>query len=491
MALTRRGFVKGSLAAAAATSALGFPRRVLGANGDIRVAVIGLRGRGWNLIDWAMGVDGVRMAALADADKGVLAEQAQKFGKNYGSKNGKIDTYQDFRAVIERKDIDAVIVATPNHWHSLMGIMAMEAGKDLYCEKPVSHNVWEGRQLVNAARKYNRIAQTGTQSRSSRDGIATAVDFVRSGQLGKIQYIVGTCYKPRKSVSKLDKPLNIHPNIDYDLWCGPAEKRDIFRKSLHYDWHWDFNTGNGDLGNQGIHQMDIARWFLGAKQLSPRVLAVGGRFGYSDASDTPNTELVIHAYDEAPLYFDTRGLPRSSEYKNDKWNQMMDDYHGVRIGVVVQCEGGRMLVPSYSSAKAVDNNGKTIKPFNGAVDHMANFIDAMRSRKREQLHAEIEEGHISSGLCHTGNISYRLGAGADPNAMKDAFKAQAGANEVLGRFIEHCKANEVNIDKKEIVLGQWLEMDPKTERFTNSEAANAMLTRQYRKPFVVPDVKIA
>ena len=193
------------------------------------------------------------LVALCDCDENVL---------NKSATDKDVQKFIDYRKLLEDKNIDVVSIATPNHQHSIMGIRAVMAGKHVYVEKPVSHNVWEGRQLSEAQTKFDRVIQCGTQSRSS-PSLQKAVKWVQAGELGKILYAVGTCYKPRKSIGKLDKPLQVPKHINYDLWCGPAEKRSLFRPKLHYDWHWDFNTGNGDMGNQGIHQMDIARWFLG------------------------------------------------------------------------------------------------------------------------------------------------------------------------------------------------------------------------------------
>ncbi|MBN1853363.1 MAG: Gfo/Idh/MocA family oxidoreductase, partial [Pirellulales bacterium] len=305
-AVSRRMFLKASAATAAAgvfTGTLRAQDPVSSANDRITVAVIGLKGRGQSHIqEFAP-----NLVALCDCDESVLAECAAEFKKKFGR---KVDTYVDYRELIQRDDIDAVSIATPNHTHALIGIAAIQAGKHVYCEKPVSHNVWEGRQFANAAKKYNRIVQCGTQSRSS-DGIRAAVEWVQNGGLGAIRYALGTCYKPRQSISKLDKPLEIPKTIHYDLWCGSAEERELYRPKLHYDWHWDFNTGCGDMGNQGIHQMDIARWFLGHELLSPRVISIGGRLGYEDAGDTPNTQVVLHDYPGAPILFETRGLPKS------------------------------------------------------------------------------------------------------------------------------------------------------------------------------------
>jgi len=249
---------------------------------------------------------------------------------------------------------------------------------------------------------------------------------------------------------------------------------------LHYDWHWVWPTGNGDLGNQGIHQMDLARWVLGEPELSPRVWSVGGRLGYIDDGTTPNTLIVFHDYKAAPLIFEVRGLPSSQESKE------MDRYHGASIGVVTDCEGGSMVISDYSGAIIMDKEGKELKKFDGSSSHFANFIDAVRSRKNSELKADILEGHISSALCHTGNISYRLGKAHSPEEIRDAVKSNSDLAEAVGRMEQHLGANKVDLQKTPATLGVALNMDPKKEQFINNSEANQLLTREYRKPFVVP-----
>jgi predicted dehydrogenase len=476
--LTRRQFLKNSLVTTAALSLA--PRswaQVAGANEDIRVAVVGFNSRGGDHLKGLTALKGVRLTALCDVDSKILETKV----KSYADRNQTVEGYTDIRKLLESKNVDVISIATPNHWHSLAAIWACQAGKDVYVEKPISHNVWEGRKVVEAALKYKRMVQAGTQSRSSIQGIQAAVEWVRAGNLGKIKISRGLCYKPRGSIGKVDGPQPVPPNIDYELWCGPAEKLPLMRKRLHYDWHWVWNTGNGDLGNQGIHEMDVARWFLGVKGLSPRVLSIGGRLGYVDDGETPNTQIIFHEYPDAPLIFEVRGLPSKAGARG------MDQYKGASIGIVIDCEGGYVTVPSYSSATAYDKQGNVIKQFRGAEDHYANFINVVRSRKAADLHGQILEGHLSSALCHTGNISYRLGQQATPDEIREAVKGDKEALETFGRMAEHLQANEVDLLKTKATLGVFLKMDPKTERFLNNDAANKMLTRDYRKPFVVPE----
>ena len=481
--LNRRSFLKRTALGAATVSWTARSwSQIEGSNSDIRVAVVGFGGRGQSHIDGFGKMAGVRITSLCDVDSTVMAKGVAQFTK----RNQEVAQFTDIRKLLESKNVDAISIATPNHWHSLAGIWAIQAGKDVYTEKPVSHNVFEGRQFVNAARKYKKIVQTGTQSRSSRKGIQAAVDWVKAGNLGKIVIARGLCYKPRGSIGATSGPQPVPGSVDYDLWCGPAPLDPPRRNSkkfgtIHYDWHWFWAYGNGDLGNQGIHQMDICRWFLGEMELAPYVISAGGRLGYVDDAETPNTQIVYQGYAKAPLIFEVRGLPESKDAKD------MDKYKGASVGCVIECEGGYVTVPNYSKASAHDKDGKLIKEWSGAEDHFANFIKAVHSRKIEDLHADILEGHLSSALCHTGNISYRLGAKKNPAEIKEALKSDKGLGESFERMAEHLARNDVDITKDQLTLGVPLKMDPKTEKFPGNAAANALLTRNYRAPYIVPE----
>ena len=490
---TRRSFLQTT---AAAASALAFPAIVRSqtAGSDIRVAIVGFNGRGQSHIADLLKVNGVKIAALCDVDETVLGK-----GKAQLEKKGQtIETFTDVRKLLESKSIDAISTATPNHWHSLIGVWACQAGKDSYIEKPISHNVFEGRVLAEAAKKYGRIVQCGTQSRSTI-GLHQAVQWSQAGNLGKLQWARGTCYKRRESIGKVDGPQPWPAEIDKDLWFGPAQIKPLMRKKLHYDWHWVWDTGCGDLGNQGIHQMDIARWFLGEGALSPKVWSVGGRLGYVDDGETPNTMFTIHEYEKAPLIFEVRGLPESSDSKS------MDKYRGGNgVGVYVQYENGHIYVPDYNSAAAFDKDGKMVQRWGnfpapkdsadpGAPDntgqgsHHQNWILGVRERKPAQLNAEILEGHLSSALCHTANISLRLGKAQAPGAILEKVKGDANAADSFARMAEHLKKNGVDIEKDQLAVGEHLVMDPKTERFIGNAAADKLLTRDYRAPYIVPE----
>jgi predicted dehydrogenase len=485
--ISRRRFLHHSLLAVAAAKAWplaaqsSVKSRIPGANEDIRVAVVGFNGRGKSHIEALGGLKGVRLVALCDVDSAVLGKELQKATTG----GEQVAGYTDLRKLLENKDIDAVTFATPHHWHALGAIWAAQAGKDVYVEKPASHNVWEGRKMIEAARKYNRIMQVGTQCRSSV-GLQEAIAWLREGHLGKIIRARGLCYKRRDSIGKTSGPQPVPATVNYELWCGPARLDPPRRNSkkngpIHYDWHWFWEYGNGDLGNQGIHQMDIARWVLGEPEISPRVISIGGRLGYEDDGITPNTQIVFHDYQAAPLIFEVRGLPAAAG------STQMDDYHGASIGVAVDCEGGSLVIPSYTKAVVYDPQGGKVKTYEAGGDHFENFIQAVRSRKAADLHADISEGHVSAALVHTGNISHRLGKPLSPEAIRNATKSDPDLAESLGRMEEHLGANQVDLHQTPLMLGAVLKMNPKTERFTNNRKANQLLTRAYRKPFAVPE----
>lgn len=478
--LSRRDFIKSSMIAGA-TMAVAAPfSKVRGANDDIRFAVVGTGGKGSGHCRDFSSITGVRIVALCDAD----LSHAERNKRNLPD----VKVYQDVRELLDDKSIDAISSATPNHWHSLVTVWACQAGKDVYIEKPASHEIWEGRKMVEAARKYNRIVQVGTQRRSS-EAYISAYDWIKKGNIGAIKWVRGFCYKDRGPgsngiVTATNGPNPLPDSIDYNLWCGPAEMMPLRREKLHYNWHWVWNTGNGDIGNQGVHEMDESRWALGDPDLPPHVISIGGRFGVNDAGETANTQIVFFDYKPAPLIFEVRGLPRA------KGERGLDSYRGIRVGVVVQCENG-YFAAGESGGWTYDNDGNRIEQFagGGGGGHAQNFINAVRSRKVSDLNADIEVGHKSAALCHMGNISHRLGKHASVEEIKSTIGDNAELLDSFDRMLANLKANEVDLEKEPITMGPMLTMDSKTERFTgeDSEWANMYIKRNYREPFVVPD----
>jgi len=495
--ISRRDFLKTAALGAAAISVNPWSRAA-GANNDIRVAQIGFRSQGSGHISTLSKIKGARLVALCDVDRHVLDKKAQELG-------GGIQTYTDIRKLLENKEIDAVSIAVPNHWHALATVWACQAGKDVYVEKPACHNLFEGRKMVEAARKYKRIVQCGTQCRSS-PGLKEAVQYVQSGKLGKIVIARGFCYKARKSIGWVDGPQAVPEYIDYDLWCGPAPveapRRNGDFGTVHYDWHWFWAYGNGDFGNQGPHQVDICRWFLGEHAIAPFSMAVGGRLGYKDSAETPNTLAVYHGY-KVPMVFEVRGLPRNKASQTEGWK--MDNYKGASVGNVIECEDGYVLVPDYTTAIVYDKAGNQVTKFDGrkkkgatgdiktpsglsadSGGHHSNWLGAIRSRKISDLNAEILEGHLSAGLVHTGNISYRLGASKPRGEIKEALQSNKNLAEAFDRMAGHLDANGIDLAKDNLQLGVPLRFHPKKERFVDNEKANELLSRNYRPPFTVP-----
>ena len=464
-----------------AGAALAIPfSRVRGANDDIRVAVIGFRSQGSGHIKRFIEIPGVRVVALCDVDRDILDREVKKFT----DRSEKVDAYIDVRKLLEDKNIDAISTATPNHWHSLITVWACQAGKDVYVEKPVSHNIWEGRKMVQAARKYDRIVQTGTQKRSD-PGLHQAFEYIRQGNLGRILVARGFCCKRRKSIGKVAGPQPVPESVDYNLWAGPAPLKPLMRKRLHYDWHWVWDTGNGDLGNQGIHEMDLCRWALGQEQLAPRVMSIGGRFGYDDDGQTANTQIAILDYKPAPLIFEVRGLPKK------KGISAMDNYRGIRVGIVIECEYG-YFAGGGGGGWVYDNDGNKISQFkgDGGREHQPNFIKAVRSRKLSDLNADILEGHLSSALCHMANVSHKLGSQSSPEQITEVVQSNKEALESFERFQHHLSANEIDLKRTPATLGPWLKMDTAKGQFVGEFPtfwANALIRPNYRKPFVVPE----
>jgi len=325
--------------------------------------------------------------------------------------------------------------------------------------------------MVQVARKEGRICQTGTQIRSNR-GTQEAIDFIQSGGIGDVKVARGTCYKRRNSIGHASQ-RDVPSGVDYNLWLGPAPERPFTKNRFHYNWHWHWDYGNGDLGNQGIHQMDVARWGLGLDNLGKSVTAYGGRFGYEDDGETPNTMVSMHDYGDKLLIFEVRGLKTES-------------LRGADVGNVFYGSDGYVVMTGYSTGAAFDLDGKMIKQFDGGGDHFGNFLDAVASRKHEDLNADIEEGHLSSALCHLGNASYLLGE----EMSTDAANEQLGSNEEIQdsftRFKDHLANNSVDLSVEKLQLGPQLMIDTANEEFINNGDASAMLTRNYRKPFVVP-----
>lgn len=494
--INRRRFLRQSLTAAATVAAAPYIVRAQGANEKLGAAVIGAGGRGGTHVNAFLGDPRTEIVCLVDADESQAARYAKKIASNQG---GPPKFYRDMREALDDKSVDIIGCATTNHWHALCGVWAMQAGKDAYVEKPISHNIGEGSALVAAAKKYDRICQVGTQCRSHA-AIQNAVKFMEGGGIGEVKFARGLCYKRRKSIGPKGD-YSAPANVDFNLWSGPAPYTNpkITRQKFHYDWHWQRLYGNGDSGNQGPHQFDIARWGLGIDSHPVSVISYGGRLGYQaerkddkyvDAGDTPNTEVSIFDYGDKCLVFETRGLDVTNS-ADDEINRLFQRSKGNVIGVLFYGSEGYLVQRSYEHCIAYDKQMKVIQEFKGGGDHFGNFIDACISRKSETLNADARQGHLSAALAHLGNISYYLGED-NHVSVAEAKQALAGIKslddneETLDRTVKHLVANGVNLDKYPMSMGPFLKFDPQQEMFPDSRAATAMVTRQYRDGFVCP-----
>ncbi len=453
--MTRRDFIRGGVGTGAGLAAFGGitfitdAGRVFGANDRVRVAVVGVRGQGWAHVEEYSKMPSVEVAALCDVDESVLnkrlgeAEKLPQIRKPAG--------FADFRKVLEDKNIDAVSIATPNHWHALQAIMACQAGKDVYVEKPMSHHVFESRQLVRAAEKYNRIVQHGTNSRSGKAVIA-GIQKLREGLIGEVYLARGLCYKWRDSIGKA-KPEPVPAGVNYDLWTGPAPMKPFTRNRFHYNWHWIWDTGDGDFGNQGIHELDVARWGLGVRY-PDKIAAVGAHVMFEDDQETPNVLNVAYNFKmpdgkERVLEFEVRhwitnheadigmpgfggGVPAAPGNEAERRAQSRPKGPQNTIGNIFYGSNGYMAMDGYDSFKTWLGPEQEPGPQGKAGgNNWANFIDCVRSRKKEDLNAPVQEGHISTTLLHLGNVAYRVGRTLRFDPVKQEVIGDAEASRLL------------------------------------------------------------
>ena len=410
--------------------------QAIGANERIRIAVLGINGRGMNHIEEVMALSknsNVEVVALSDPDMNILKQRAAEFEKKYGK---KIRIEQDFRKIYDDKDIDAVTLASPNHWHALQTIWACQAGKDVYVEKPATHNIHEGKKMIEAAYKYNRIVQHGVQLRSSV-AIREAVKHLEEGLIGKVYMSRGLVYRRRADIG--NKGISAVPQgLDYDLWCGPAPMRPFSRNLVHYNWHWHWNYGNGDVGNQGIHETDLCMWGLGLDQLPERITSMGGKFLWDDCKEVPEVQTSIYHYPKQKkiIQFEVR-----------HWNTNLED--GAGVGNIFYGEKGYMVIKGYGTYETYLGEKREKGPSRTETGelalHFQNWFNAIRARDMSIQHGPVQTGHLSSALAHLGNISYRL--------------------------------------------GRQLQFDPVAERFIGEGEgeANNMLSREYRSPYLLPE----
>jgi predicted dehydrogenase len=425
----RRTFINAAAGTVAAAS-LAARASAEGPNETVRAAILGVHGRGKAHMEGFTGTKGVKVAVLCDPDSKVLAAAASRFETKYGYKP---QTETDLRKVYDRKDVDVVSIATPNHWHALATIWACQAGKDVYVEKPGSHNVFEGRKMIEAARKYNRVVQHGVQLRSS-EAVREAVELMRGGLIGQLYMSRGLVFRNRPSIGHVKDPDTVPAELNWDIWQGPAQERAFSKRIVHYNWHWHWNYGNGDVGNQGVHETDMCLWGLGLETLPTDIVAMGGKFLWDDDKETPEVLTSTYVFPEQKKMIEFEVRPWASNTES-----------GVGVGNIFYGSEGYLAIKGYNTFEAYDKGGKLTKKKSDSDPvgkHFANFIEGVRRRDCSILHGPVESAHTSSALAHLGNISYRL--------------------------------------------GRRLKFDPATETFVGDSEANAMLTREYRSPYVVP-----
>jgi len=469
--ISRRHF----LAGAAAAGAVGlFPGRVLGANERVNLGIIGQGGKGTAHFHDFSKVPNCEIIAVCDADMKAL----QKPGVPENVKR-----FQDLRQLLDMKDIDAVVIAAPDHWHCLAAILAFQAGKHAYVEKPVSHYVWEGRKMVEAARKYNRIVQAGTQQRSC-PAVQECARDVQAGKYGKVLWAHCSRTAARKPIGKVDGPQQPPETVDYNLWAGPGPMSPIMRKSFHYDWHWQWNWGTGEMGNWGVHYLDDLRNILGWDDVPTNAMAAGNRW-WDDDGETPNMHMCYMEHKGVKLVIDIRNMAYPG-----KGGDEGAVYLGSRGGNYIMCEDGHISI-SRGGGKAYDKNGKMVKQYKGTggSGHDKNWIDAIRAGSNESLTAEIEIGHQSTVLCHLANLSWRVGSETTVDEIRTNVKDHEDALNTLKDMTAQLAANKVDVGAKPWIAGPKLTYDPKAEVFTgaHADAANKFVRLPSREPFVVPE----
>jgi predicted dehydrogenase len=487
--LSRRSFLKRAAATAGAGAVFTIAGTrssgsILGANDTVRIGIAGINGRGQSHMSEFARMPGVKVTYLIDPDASLHENRAKKIQEMGGNMPTCV---QDIRKALEDKNLDAISIATCNHWHSLITIWACQAGKDVYVEKPMSHNVFEGRKCVEAAEKYKRIVQHGTQGRSSSGWKKTAA-AIASGKYGKLLVSKGYASKVRWGIGfKDDEPAP--EKLDFNLWLGPAAKRPFNRNFVHYNWHWFWDFGNGEIGNQGVHQMDIARWGIPDGTLPKRVLSMGGRWvestagkpPFTDQAETPNMQVTVYDYGDCLLVFEVAGLNNKTMIEgNPKPQTKVENEFYTTKGMLTS---GKFTPKGADKSQSLDVEVKM-----GPGGQFENFIHCVRSRKREDQHADVLEAHLSSALCHLGNISYRLGEQVPGDTPIPVF----GDNEEVQKSWQRIKqglkdALGLDLASTKYQLGKVLEFDPEKEQFVGNQAANKLLTREYREPFAVPE----
>ncbi len=481
MAVDRRRFLKTSLAVGGATLVMG-SRAYAAPNEQLNIGLIGAGNRGGQLAALFGKLPGVRLAAMCDVDR----ERAAACAAKHKCEN----VYTDYRDLLATASLDAVIVATCNHWHCLAAIHACEAGKHVYVEKPLGHDLWQQRQLVGAARRYNRIVQVGTQQRSDpmQDQIR---EFLHKEKgIGELTGVVATRIGARASIGKRSQPLTVPSSVDFDLWTGPAAKQPIYRDQLHYDWHWDWNTGDGEMGNWGVHILDDVRnvAFNDKVTLPTRATALGARVLWDDAGETPNIHISLLETGSIPVVCVVNNLKNPKDAKPLRVEK-------TETGYVVFADGGR-YEGRRGGGTAFDSDGKVIRKFkgnSGELSHYQNFTDAVRAGDRKLLNADVEVGHYSSSWCHFGNGAYLAATQVATPEKIDALSDNPAWQVPLQAFRQSLEQQSIKLSAAPFVMSESLAVDVAGEKFARpvSDAANGPIRREYRQGFEIPEVNLA
>ncbi len=466
--LSRRGFFRTTAAASTVYSLV--PHTVLGANERINVGIIGLGWMGGGHLKKLQDMQSCRVTAVSDADSEMM-DKAEGVVK-----------HQDFRRLLDIKDIDALFIATPNHWHSLAAIKAMQAGKHVYVEKPVSHCIWEGRRMVEAARKYKRVCQAGTQQ-ASCPAVQAAARDIQAGKYGRVLWVHCSKLGSRKPIGKVAEPTVPPVTLDYNLWAGPAPMTPVMRDKFHYDWHWQFNWGDGEMGNWMIHYLNDLRQILGWSDVPRNVASFGNRF-WDDDGQTPNMQFSVMEHRGVKVVVDVRNMA------DERGGQGGAVYLGMRGGNYFMCEKGYIKL-SRGGGAAFNHDGQRIAQYkgNGGTDHKKNFFDAVRAGDASLLNAEIEMGHQSTVMCHLSNISWRLGSPGSINEIRERLGFNEDALNTLESITRQLQFNKVDLNRMPLIAGPKLSYDNKSEVFTGAyaEDANKLVRLSSRNEFEIPE----
>ena len=437
----------------------------------LSIAVVGVRGHGQKHIANFVKLKNCFISYICDVDRRVGQDAISSIEEKTGYRPKLVS---DIREVLRDKTVDAISISTPHHWHALATVWALQAGKHVYIEKPITHTYAERHSVLAAARKYGKVVQAGTQLRSN-ESLAAAGEYMRSGKLGDIDVVHCIIYKNRPNLPQSNE-MKVPKSVDFDLWCGPSQEH-YQRSKFHYHWHWYWEYGNGALGNNGIHRIDAARFALGLKGFGDLVLSYGGRFGPADSGETPNTQITIHKFGSTWVLQDALGL-NAQKYRGHD-NAVF--FYGSK-GTIVYAKG---------KAKLLDSDGREQMLFEGIQrNHYYNFLETIREKNMNKLRGDLEEGIVSGDLCHLGNISYRVGQMASDASIRALVKS-IGAPEFIQDRLNAVRANlNDNEVFEDLRLGRVLNLSDSIENpIVNDDEASAYLNRTYRDGFELPSSK--